>query len=59
MEGIDILTFHRATDPWKSTVGWLDDRRACSGVDASLWRVHDKLYDLTPFIEKVSLRINE
>jgi fatty acid desaturase len=30
---------------------WLDGKRADDGCDANLWRIHDKLYDLSSFIE--------
>lgn len=30
---------------------WLEGRRADDGAEG-LWRVHDKLYDLKPFVKK-------
>lgn len=35
----------------RTTETWLEGRRLDSGAEG-LWRVHDKLYDLTDFISK-------
>ena len=31
---------------------WFENKREIDGVPSKLWRVHDKYYDLTDFIEK-------
>ncbi|KAF2892875.1 hypothetical protein ILUMI_13292 [Ignelater luminosus] len=36
---------------WKTGDNWLDDKRNDDGAEG-LWRVHNKLYDLTDFINK-------
>jgi hypothetical protein len=38
--------------PFKSASWWLDLKRSADGVPADLWRVHDSLYDLRPFLKR-------
>ena len=33
----------------KSGQQWLESKREGDGIDRNLWRIHDKLYDLTSF----------
>ena len=37
----------------KTAEQWMDSKRLDDEVGKSLWRVHEKLYDLTNFISKV------
>ena len=37
--------------PLKTATQWMNGRRIDDNI-GDLWRVHDKLYDLTPFIKK-------
>lgn len=37
--------------PWKTGDNWLDDKRNDDGAEG-LWRVHDKLYDVTDFMSR-------
>ncbi len=39
----------------KTAEQWMDSKRKDDDVGKSLWRVHDKLYDLTNFISKAKI----
>mgnify|MGYP005985326649 CR=1 FL=1 len=38
-------------DPLRTGLRWLAGKRADDGAEG-LWRIHDKLYELTDFIER-------
>ena len=35
-----------------SAEGWLTNKRKGDGIDPGLWRIHDKLYDLSCFAKR-------
>ena len=35
-----------------SAEGWMANKREGDGIDPSLWRIHDKLYDLSSFAKR-------
>ena len=46
---VDDFSFPGRRDKLRGANHWLESKRKADGIDKNLWRIHDRLYNLTDF----------